>query len=41
MSFAKRYNLFFWFRHAALLGWAIMIMFPIFWMISTSFKDAE
>jgi multiple sugar transport system permease protein len=40
MSFAKRYNLFFWFRHAALLGWAIMIMFPIFWMISTSFKDS-
>ncbi len=40
MSFAKRYGLFFWFRHAALLGWAVMIMFPIFWMISTSFKDA-
>ena len=39
MSFAKRYNLFFWFRHAALLSWAIMIMFPIFWMVSTSFKD--
>ena len=40
MSLAKRFGLFFWFRHAALLGWAIMIMFPIFWMISTSFKDA-
>ncbi len=40
MSFAKRYNLFFWFRHAALIGWASMIMFPIFWMISTSFKDS-
>ncbi len=39
MSFAKRYNLFFWFRHAALMLWAIMIMFPIFWMVSTSFKD--
>lgn len=39
ISFAKRYNLFFWFRHAALLTWATMIMFPIFWMISTSFKD--
>ena len=41
MSFAKRYNLFFWFRHAALIGWAIMIMFPIFWMVSTSFKDTN
>ncbi|MCY4383777.1 MAG: carbohydrate ABC transporter permease [Nitrospinae bacterium] len=40
MSFAKRYNLFFWFRHAALMLWALMIMFPIFWMISTSFKDS-
>ena len=40
MSFAKRYNLFFWFRHAALISWALMIMFPIFWMISTSFKDS-
>ncbi len=40
MSFARRYNLFFWFRHAALLGWAAMIMFPIFWMVSTSFKDS-
>ncbi len=40
MSFAKRYNLFTWFRHAALLSWAALIMFPIFWMISTSFKDS-
>jgi len=40
MSFAKRYNLFFWFRHAALLLWALMVMFPIFWMISTSFKGS-
>ncbi|MCE2452725.1 MAG: carbohydrate ABC transporter permease, partial [Nitrospinae bacterium] len=40
MPFAKRYNLFFWFRHAALMLWALMIMFPIFWMISTSFKDS-
>ncbi len=40
MSLVKRCRLFFWFRHAALLCWAAMIMFPIFWMISTSFKDA-
>ena len=29
-----------WGRHAALLAWAALILFPIFWMISTSFKDA-
>ncbi len=40
ISFAKRYNLFFWFRHAVLLGWASIVVFPIFWMISTSFKDS-
>ena len=27
-------------RHAILLGWMGFIVFPIFWMISTSFKDA-
>jgi multiple sugar transport system permease protein len=27
-------------RHAILLAWAAFIAFPIFWMISTSFKDA-
>lgn len=40
ISFAKRYNLFFWFRHAVLLGWTSIVLFPIFWMISTSFKDS-
>jgi multiple sugar transport system permease protein len=40
ISFAKRYDLFFWFRHAVLLGWASIVLFPIFWMISTSFKDS-
>jgi multiple sugar transport system permease protein len=40
ISFAKRYRLFFWFRHAALLAWASIVLFPIFWMISTSFKDS-
>ena len=39
-SFAKRHNLFSWFRHAVLLGWASIVVFPIFWMISTSFKDS-
>ena len=27
-------------RHAILLAWTGFIVFPIFWMISTSFKDA-
>jgi multiple sugar transport system permease protein len=27
-------------RHAVLLSWTSIIAFPIFWMISTSFKDA-
>lgn len=27
-------------RHAALLAWTGFIVFPIFWMISTSFKDS-
>ena len=40
ISFAKRYRLFFCFRHAVLLGWASIVLFPIFWMISTSFKDS-
>ena len=39
-SFAKRYHLFAYFRHAVLLIWAVIVLFPIFWMVSTSFKDA-
>ena len=27
-------------RHAILLAWTAIIVFPIFWMVSTSFKDA-
>ena len=27
-------------RHAILLSWTAIIVFPLFWMISTSFKDA-
>jgi len=25
-------------RHAVLIGWGAIIMFPIYWMIQTSFK---
>jgi len=27
-------------RHAVLIGWALIVLFPIFWMLQTSFKDA-
>ena len=27
-------------RHGILIGWAVMIMFPIYWMVQTSFKDS-
>lgn len=27
-------------RHAVLIAWAMIVIFPIFWMVSTSFKDA-
>jgi multiple sugar transport system permease protein len=27
-------------RHAVLLAWSAFILFPIFWMVSTSFKDS-
>ena len=27
-------------RHAILLAWTFVIAFPIFWMVSTSFKDS-
>lgn len=37
---AKRLHLFWWFRHAALAAWAAFVMFPIYWMLATSFKDA-
>jgi multiple sugar transport system permease protein len=39
-SVAKRYHLFTVFRHAVLLIWAALVLFPIFWMVSTSFKEA-
>ncbi|MED5578565.1 MAG: carbohydrate ABC transporter permease [Nitrospinota bacterium] len=40
LSLAKRYNFFFYFRHVVLLVWSTIVLFPIFWMISTSFKDS-
>lgn len=27
-------------RHAILIGWGLIIMFPIYWMLQTSFKDS-
>jgi len=27
-------------RHAILIGWSLVILFPIYWMIATSFKDS-
>lgn len=27
-------------RHAILIAWALVIMFPIYWMVQTSFKDS-
>ena len=29
-----------WARHAILLAWTAFILFPLYWMLSTSFKDA-
>ena len=29
-----------WVRHAILLAWTFFIVFPLYWMLSTSFKDA-
>jgi multiple sugar transport system permease protein len=40
VSLAKRYHLAWYARHAVLLLWAAIVFFPIFWMVSTSFKDA-
>jgi multiple sugar transport system permease protein len=39
-SWVRRYHLYRYFRHAVLLVWTIIVLFPIFWMISTSFKDS-
>ncbi len=38
-SFAKRHGLYKYFRHAVLLTWVLIVLFPIYWMVMTSFKD--
>lgn len=35
----RRYRLNKAFRHVVLLGWAIILLLPIYWMVMTSFKD--
>jgi multiple sugar transport system permease protein len=40
VSFSRRYRLFWYVRHALLLLWALFAIFPTFWMVATSFKDA-
>jgi multiple sugar transport system permease protein len=39
-SFKRRHRVFWYIRHALLLAWALFALFPTFWMVSTSFKDA-
>lgn len=39
-SFSRRHQVFRYIRHALLLVWALFALFPTFWMVSTSFKDA-
>jgi multiple sugar transport system permease protein len=40
VSFVKRYKLNKCIRHVVLLAWAIIVLFPIYWMVTTSFKDS-
>ncbi|WP_089717194.1 carbohydrate ABC transporter permease, partial [Candidatus Entotheonella palauensis] len=37
-KWTKRYHVFAYLRHAILILWAVIVLFPTFWMISTSFK---
>jgi multiple sugar transport system permease protein len=39
-SFSRRYQVYWYVRHVLLIIWAIFALFPTFWMVSTSFKDA-
>jgi multiple sugar transport system permease protein len=39
ISLIRRYKLDRTFRHAVLLAWALILLFPIYWMVMTSFKD--
>lgn len=38
-SFVRRYHLHRYSRQVILLAWAIVVLFPIYWMVLTSFKD--
>ena len=38
-SFMRRYKLDIALRHAVLMAWALILLFPIYWMCMTSFKD--
>jgi multiple sugar transport system permease protein len=40
VSFVRRYNLNHYSRHAVLLAWAIIVLFPVYWMVCTSFKGS-
>ena len=37
---ARRRRLFPYVRHAVLIAWSLIVLFPIFWMVSTSFKGS-
>jgi multiple sugar transport system permease protein len=39
-SFSHRHQVFWYVRHTLLILWALFALFPTFWMVSTSFKDA-
>jgi multiple sugar transport system permease protein len=39
-SFSRRHQVFWYVRHVLLAIWALFALFPTFWMVSTSFKDA-
>jgi len=39
-SSGRRHQVFRYIRHALLIIWALFALFPTFWMVSTSFKDA-
>jgi multiple sugar transport system permease protein len=39
-SFRRQHQVFWYVRHALLVLWALFALFPTFWMVSTSFKDA-
>jgi multiple sugar transport system permease protein len=39
-SYRRRHRVFRYVRHALLITWAMFAVFPTFWMVSTSFKDA-